>query len=149
MDAISTVMSGGDLTALLPELTAFSKSIAGWARVAILVGPVLLLIFGALYLFRAPDNMQYKFSFYSPFGVDSKKAWRFTQCVAGMVYGGLGAALTVIMLIFAISFFFMNVLSVVYTAVWCLGCQAFLVLAAFLGVHITVAMKFRRDGNPR
>ena len=79
----------------------------------------------------------------------SVQAWRFTQRLAGVVFGGLGLILTIIMLLISGGFANMEVTDMVWRAADCLIWQAILVVLATIGINLTAAMRFDRKGEYR
>ncbi len=97
MEAITKLMNGLDFTKLVPNLDTLLGRVRPIAVIAMLIGPVCMLILGIIYLLKPPAEANRKFGFRTYFGMGSVEAWRFTQKIAGMVYGGVGLLLTVIM----------------------------------------------------
>ena len=149
IDSIKELMDGIDPAALLPDLSRVFGSIATVCRVAVLIGPVLLLVLGLAYLFLSPKEANYYFGYRCYFGMGSVQAWRFTQRFAGLVLGGLGLVLTGIMAILSASFAGMDVTALAWKAVSCLVWEAVLALIATIAINVTAAVLFDRKGQPR
>ncbi len=147
--SIKEMMDGFDPAALLPELSDVFGSIATLCRVAVLLGPVILLVLGLAYLFLSPREANYYFGYRCYFGMGSVNAWRFTQRFAGLLLGGLGLVLTVVMVFVTGSFAAMEVEALVWKAVSCLIWEAALSLMATLAINITAAVRFDRKGEYR
>ena len=96
-DAIKGLMDSFDPASLLPDL----GSVFGWmeliCRVAVLVGPILLLVLGLAYLFFSPKEANYYLGYRCYYGMGSEYAWRFTQRLAGWLFTAVGLTLTVVM----------------------------------------------------
>lgn len=97
MEAITKLMNGLDFTKLVPNLDKVLGIVRPIAVIAMLIGPICMLILGAIYLLKPPAEANRKFGFRTYFGMGSVEAWRFTQKIAGLVYGGVGLLLTLIM----------------------------------------------------
>ena len=95
--AIKEMMDAFDPAALLPELDTITGKIDLVARIAVMAGPIVILVLGLMYLFLAPKEANYRFGYRTWFGMGSVAAWRFTQRLAGIVLGLLGLVLTVVM----------------------------------------------------
>ncbi len=144
--SIKEIMDGFDPAALLPEITELFGSLANLCRIAVLAGPVVILIMGLCYLFLAPKEANHYFGYRTYFGMGSIHAWRFTQRLAGMLFTALGGGLTVTMFLLSAGFSGMDVMDMAWRAVTCLAWQAGLVLAATLFVNLAAAVRFDRKG---
>ena len=149
IDSIKELMDGFDPASLLPELDTVFGKVELVCRVLLMLGPVLLLALGLVYLFLTPREANHYIGYRCYFGMGSVNAWRFTQRLAGIVFGGLGLILTVVMLLIAGSFREMAMDAMVWKAVRCLIWEAALALLAHLGVTVTAAVLFDRKGNYR
>ncbi len=149
LEALKNLLQDLDPAALLPELDGLLEKTEGIVRLAVMLGPVILLILGLLYFFAAPKEANHYFGYRCYFGMGSIRAWRFTQKFSGMVLGGLGLILTVIMAIAAGRFRTMDVQAMLYSGIKCLIWEAALTLIAIVGINVTVAILFDRNGNFR
>ena len=148
MDLI-TGLFNMDFTALVPNLNTMLGLIRFLLSLLLLAGPISMLILGFLYLFMAPPEANYKFGFRTYFGMGSVEAWRFSQRMAGISFGGLGLVLLVIALIVDLSFIGANTYQVATRAMICLLWQVGLVAVARLAVGILCAVFFTADGSRR
>lgn len=137
-----------DLTKLVPEMDTFLGCIKALLVLAVLIGPILLLASGAMYLFKPVPEANFKYGFRTYFGMGSVEAWRFTQRIAGLAFGGLGAVLLLAMLI-TVFFFGKDLTRAANIALVCLICQVVLALIARTTVAILAAVYFDKDGNRR
>lgn len=149
IDSIKELMDGFDPASLLPELSSVFDFAATVCRIAVLVGPIILLILGLAYLFFAPREANYYFGYRCYYGMGSVEAWRFTQRLAGAVLGGLGLVLTGVMLVMSGSFAGMEAMDMVWKAFWCLIWQAVLVLIANAAIWAAAFFRFDAKGNYR
>ena len=149
IESIKEIMDAFDPAALLPEL----DSIFGWVtlacRIAVIIGPVILLILGLAYLFLSPKEANYHFGYRCYYGMGSVEAWRFTQRMAGFILGGLGLVLTGIMLILSAGFAGMEIMDMVWRALSCMIWEAVLALLANAAISGLAAWKFDAKGNYR
>lgn len=148
MDLI-TGLFNMDFTALVPNLNTMLGLIRFLLSLLLLAGPISMLILAFLYLFMAPPEANYKFGFRTYFGMGSVEAWRFSQRMAGIAYGGLGLLLLVIAILVDLSFIGANTYQVASRAMVCLLWQVGLVAAARLAVSILCAVFFTADGSRR
>ena len=93
MDQIMSLLEGFDLAALLPDLQAIFSDIRTWIGMAMMAGPVVLFVIGLVYLLLPPKEANHRMGFRTFFGMGSVSAWKFTQRIAGAVWGALGLIL--------------------------------------------------------
>ena len=149
IDSIKEILDAFDPASLLPDLTTVVGKVELIARIAVMVGPIILLILGALYCFASPKEANYHFGYRCYFGMGSVDAWRFTQRLAGMVWGALGLVLTVVMLIVCGSFRGMEIMPMITRAAVALVWQAALTGISALAVNIMVMTQFDAKGEHR
>ena len=149
IESIKELMDAFDPASLLPELTSIFDFIAAVCRIAVLVGPILLLALGLAYLLFAPREANYYFGYRCYYGMGSIEAWRFTQRLAGAVLGGTGLILTGIMLVISGAFGSMDAMDMVWKAFWCLIWQALLALLANVIIWAVTFFRFDAKGNYR
>lgn len=149
MDSIKELMDNFDPASLLPDLTTVLGKVELACRIAVIVGPVILLVMGLVYLFLTPKEANYYIGYRCYYGMGSVQAWRFTQRLAGLLFTGLGLILTVVMVLTAGGFAGMEAMDMVWRAVTCLIWQAVLSLIATLAVNISAMVFFTAKGDPR
>ena len=149
IESIKELMDGFDPAALLPDLSKLFGSLETVCRVAVMIGPIVLLVMGLAYLFLSPKEANYYFGYRTYFGMGSVHAWRFTQRMAGIVLGGLGLILTIVMFVISGGFGKMEMMDMVWKAVDCLVWEALLALLANLAINVTAAFRFDRKGEYR
>ena len=149
IDSIKELMDGFDPASLLPELSTVFGKVELACRILVMVGPVLLLALGLVYLLLTPKEANHHIGYRCYFGMGSVNAWRFTQRLAGIVFGALGLILTIVMFLNISSFREMAMEDMVWKAARCLLWEAGLALAAHVGLWITTAILFDRKGYPR
>ena len=148
-DSIKEMMDGFNPEALLPQMDTIFSKVLLVCRVAVMIGPVLLLVLGLAYLFLAPREANYYFGYRCYFGMGSVNAWRFTQRIAGIVLGGLGLILTPVMFFISSGFAGMQVMDMVWKALRCLLWQAGLTILATLAINGLAMFWFNRKGELR
>jgi len=149
IESIKEIMDGFDPASLLPDLSGLFGSLETVCRVAVMIGPIVLLVLGLAYLFLSPKEANYYFGYRTYFGMGSVHAWRFTQRFAGVTLGGLGLILTIVMLVISGSFAQMDVMDMVWKAVDCLVWQAVLALLANVAIALAAFFLFDRKGEYR
>lgn len=143
------LMDSFDPASLLPELDTVLGGLAPVCRIAVLVGPVLMLLFGLLYIFAAPKEANYHVGYRCYYGMGSVEAWRYTQRLAGIVFAALGLILSVAMLLISGSFSQMETMELLWRAVYALAAQAILMAVSCLTINTVVALRFDRKGLER
>ena len=149
IESIKSLMDSFDPASLLPDLSKVFGSLATVCRVAVMIGPIVLLVLGLAYLFLSPKEANYYFGYRCYYGMGSVHAWRFTQRMAGVLLGGLGLVLSIVMFTISGSFAEMEVTDMGWKAVSCLVWEAALALIATLAINLTAAVRFDRKGEYR
>ncbi len=134
---------------IIPALAAFFTDLRTWLTVAMLIGPVLLVVMGLIYFFLAPREANHKLGYRTYFGMGSVQAWQFTQKLAGLVWGGLGIGLGIAMGIVCGINSALPAEEMAGISLICLLVQVGLTLLAWLGIEITIVILFDRHGNQR
>ena len=147
--AIMSLFSDFDIAAFLPKI----DTLVGWIelalRLAVMAGPLLLLGFGLLYLLAPPKEANHGLGYRCWWGMASLEAWQYTQRLAGLVWGALGALLTIIMALICNAFRRMSPPDMVDTAVACVIWVLVLTAVSCLAINITVMVFFDKDGFRR
>ena len=138
-----------DLGAILPEFQGFLGDLRFYLGLFLLVGPVVMLALGAWMFFKPITTPTHKAGYRTYFGMGSKAAWRFTQWLAGLVWGGVGALLTIIMIIVSIVFSGMQIDAAVNASITWLVIEAAAALVSLVAVEVIVALRFNKDGRLR
>jgi len=149
MDALKSLFEGFDFAAFVPEV----DTVLGWVelicRLAVMVGPLVLLGFGLVYLLAPPKEANHSVGYRFWWSMASLEAWQFTQRLAGMIWSALGLILTIVMALICNGFRGMEPMDMVWSAVVCLLWELGLAAAACLAVNITVIVLFDRNGFRR
>lgn len=149
IDGLKTLMDEFDPASLLPELDSLLGKAELILRIAILVGPILLLAMGLAYLLIAPKEANYHFGYRCFFGMGSIEAWRYTQRLAGAIWTGLGAVLTLVMLIVSGSFGGKEIMDMIWSGVTCVIWEVVLVAISCLFINTMAAFYFDAKGERR
>ena len=149
IDSIKALLDGVDPAALLPELSEVFDSLAPLCRLAVMVGPVVLLLLGLSYLLLSPKEANYYLGYRCYFGMGSEYAWRFTQRLAGWLFTGTGLALTVVMFTISAGFSTMPLQDMVWKAASCLLVELIASVLLILTVNLSAAFRFDRKGKHR
>ncbi|MBR2938084.1 MAG: SdpI family protein [Oscillospiraceae bacterium] len=138
-----------DFAAFVPKLPVFLGLMRTLMALALLAGPVTMVILAALYLFKPAPEANYNFGYRTYYGMGSVEAWQFSQKIAGLAFGGVGAGLTVAMLIVILFFIGKTLMQVAIMATVCLLVQVVLILAARIVVASLCRKYFDKDGYRR
>ena len=149
IESLKEIMDAFDPASLLPQLETIFEKMELICRIAVMVGPVVLLAMGLVYLFLTPKEANHYIGYRCYYGMGSVQAWRYTQRLAGLLFGGLGLLLTVIMFFVTNGFAGMNVEDMVWKALSCLVWQAILTVIATIAVNVAAFTKFDRNGEFR
>ena len=149
VESIKAMLDGFDPATLLPDLSKVFDSLAPLCRIAVLAGPVVILLLGLSYLILSPKEANYYLGYRCYFGMGSEYAWRFTQRLAGWLFTVTGLVLTVIMFAISVSFPYMPMTDMVWKAAACLVVELAASVLLILTVNLSAALHFDRKGRHR
>ena len=149
LTAIKEFMDGFDPAALLPSIDSIVGKVQLVCSIAILAAPVIMLLMGLAYLLFAPKEANYYFGYRTAFGMGSVSAWRHTQKVAGLIFGGLGLMLTILMLMLCLTLSGRTPMDMVWLAVKCLLWEGALALIAVFSINSLAMYTYDYNGNKR
>ena len=149
VESIKAMLDGFDPAVLLPDLSKVFDSLASVCRIAVLIGPVVLLLLGLFYLILTPKEANYYLGYRCYFGMGSEYAWRFTQRLAGWLFSVTGLVLTVVMFAISVSFPYMPLPDMVWKAAACLVVELVASVVLILTVNLSAAFHFDRKGKHR
>ena len=138
-----------DLSKLIPEISVFLGTVRALLVLALLTGPVLMITLGAMYLLKPAPEANFKYGFRTYYGMGSVEAWQFSQKIAGLAFGGLGALLFVVMFIVVLTFIGKDLFRIATTTIVCLIIQFLLILIARTVVAFLCRKYFDKNGNRR
>lgn len=148
MDKI-TALFEVDLTKFVPEMGTLLERLQRFAGIAILVGPLVMLVLGLWYLLLPPKEANHKAGFRTYFGMGSVEAWRFTQKIAGLSWSAMGLVLTVVMAVIRGGYKAKTAMEVATSAARCLVWQVVLILVVYVAICVVAAIFFDKNGNRR
>ena len=149
IQSIKQMMDGFDPATLLPEISTIVGKVQLVCSVAILAAPIIMLFMGLAYLLFAPREANYYFGYRTAFGMGSVSAWRHTQKVAGIIFGGLGLVLTLLMLMICLTLSGREAMDMVWLAVKSLLWEGALGLIAVLSINSIAMYTYDYNGNRR
>ena len=148
-DSIRQMMDNFDPATLLPGLSSVTGLVTTVARLAVIIGPILLLALGAAYLLAAPKEANYSFGYRCYHGMGSVEAWRYTQRMAGLIWAGLGAVLTIVMFITTAAYGGKELITLIDSAVTSLIWELVLTVVSCIAINGFVVFHFDRNGSRR
>jgi len=148
-ESIKQMMDNFDPAALLPELDSLTGWVVTIARIAVIIGPLVLLGLGIAYLLAAPKEANYHFGYRCYHGMGSVEAWRYTQRIAGLIWSLLGLTLTAVMLLSTMGYGSKPITQVVDGAVTSLIWELVLTILSCLAINGLVMYHFDRNGARR
>ena len=149
MEKITAFFEGIDLTKLVPQLDTLLDKLLWVAKVAVMAGPVVMLVFGLWYLLLPPKEANYGAGFRTWFGMGSVEAWRMTQKIAGFAWTGCGLVLCVIMWIISRGFAAGDPMAVAGKALICILWQAGIALVSYIAISIVMLVLYDSRGYRR
>jgi len=149
VESIKAILDGFDPGALLPDLSKVFSSLVPLCRIAVLLGPVVILLLGLSYLILSPKEANHYLGYRCYFGMGSEYAWRFTQRLAGWLFTIAGLVLTVVMFTISVSFPHMQLTDMAWKAASCLVVELAVSVLLVLTVNLSAAIHFDRKGRHR
>ena len=149
MDKITALFEKIDLTKLVPPLEPMLDKVQMIATVALMAGPLVMLLFGLWYFLLPPKEANYSAGFRTWFGMGSVRAWRATQKIAGAVWGICGLILSVVMWLISRGFDKLDVMQTAERAFSCLLWQIGIALITYIGISLTAMVLFDSKGRRR
>ena len=144
MDALTELMDK-----VVPDLEPMLAFVSIALKVLIVAGPAVMLLLGLYYLLLAPREATHRTGYRTFYGMGSVEAWRFTQKLAGFVWGGLGLGLTVAMIIVCSVNAGKPLEEMLAISMTCILVELGLIVLALLAVELVVVIMYDRDGYRR
>ena len=149
IEDLKSLMDAFDPASLLPELDSVLDTVLYAVRIATLVGPAVLLLLGVGYLIFAPKEANYHFGYRCTFGMGSVEAWRFTQRLAGLIWGVLGLVMTFVMVALTGGMQEMELNDALWAAVKYVLWEVGIVVASSVVINTVVMIRFTYSGDYR
>ena len=149
IEDLKSLMDAFDPASLLPELDSVLDTVLYAVRIATLVGPVVLLLLGLGYLIFAPKEANYYFGYRCTFGMGSVEAWRFTQRLAGLIWGVLGLGMSFVMVSLTGGMQEMALNDALWAAVKYVLWEMGIVVASTVVINTIVMIRFTYSGEYR
>lgn len=149
MEKLTAFFEGFDLAKLVPQMDTLLEKLQLVASITVLVGPVVMLVFGLWYLLLPPKEANHSAGFRTWFGMGSVEAWRMTQKIAGIAWSGCGLVLLVVMWLIGRGFAGMDPMQVANTAFSCLLWQVGVAVGGYVLIGIVMMFLFDSRGYRR
>ena len=149
MDWLSQLVKDFSFANFIPELDTVLGWVAFLCKLAVMVGPLVLLVFGLLFWFCPASEANHRYGYRFWWGMSSVEAWQFTQRVAGMLWTAIGLPLSLIMLLMCGGFAPETAPDMVSTASTCLIWELVIVALVCLSIDVLVILRFDRKGVKR
>ena len=149
MEKLTEIFEKLDLTKLVPPMDTLLDKLLWIAKVAVLAGPIVMLVFGLWYLLLPPKEANYGAGFRTWFGMGSVEAWRMTQRIGGTVWSACGLVLAVVMWFVSRGFAGGDPMVVAEKAVTCLVWQVAVAFISYIAVWIVMMVLFDSRGCRR
>jgi hypothetical protein len=149
MEKLTEIFEKLDLTKLVPPMDTLLDKLLWIAKVAVLAGPIVMLVFGLWYLLLPPKEANYGAGFRTWFGMGSVEAWRMTQRIGGTVWSACGLILAVVMWFVSRGFAGGDPMVVAEKAVTCLVWQVAVAFISYIAVWIVMMFLFDSRGCRR
>ncbi|MBR5529789.1 MAG: SdpI family protein [Oscillospiraceae bacterium] len=130
MDALFSALKEFDFDKMLPELGAYVSGLKFWSWVLMMVGPVLLLVLGVLYLKCPPKDSSCKWAFSNKKTRENPDLWDKAHKLGGKIWLALGAVLCVVGIVLGLLFLAFDALTAATFAVWVIGIELVLIIAS-------------------
>ncbi len=137
------------LDALIPNLENLLGDVRSWLGIAMIIGPVIFIGMGLFYYFLAPPEANHKLGYRTYFGMGSVSAWKYTQKLAGLVWGGVGIVLALVAIIGCVIMVGQELPKATSTSLTILIIEAVAAVLAFLTVEIAVLLRYDMNGSVR
>lgn len=147
MDAILSFLKEFEIAKLLPEIDSFVIGLAWYTRLAILLGPLLMLGLGLWYHYKPSAEPGYAIGFLGNSVMGSAESWAFAQRFAGVTWMVVGGGMAALMLVLSILFVIMSPIVMITVALICIILEFGLILATQIYVNRHVLKYYDKEGN--
>ena len=138
-----------NIGALLPDLGTVMGLIRLLFCLAVLAGPVMMLVFGRMYRKNPPKEANYSVGYRFWWGMASLESWTFTQNLAGKIFPVVGSVLTGIAAVICILLLFLNPMAMAWTAVITMVAELAAIGGSCIFINVKVMKTFDKEGYRR
>ena len=149
MDFLKSLISDFDLMSILPDLADVMDWIVKGVNIALIIGPVVLAVFGLWYLLLPTREANHFVGYRFFWGMGSVKSWKFTQRLAGAVWLYLGIQLAMEVNDSRAQLEAMETIDLMYRAIEVIIHQVYYLIVSCLIINAVVFIIFNFKGNVR
>ena len=149
MESITGFLEDFDFAKLLPEIAKFLSGMRFWLNFIMLLGPVLMLIFGLCYFFRPAQEPSEKIGFRVSRAMAGTEAWLYAQKLAGLVWMCLGGGMTILSLVLFFVFLALEPLALATGVVIWIGVQVILSIVSYFFLLTRINAQYDKEGKPK
>ena len=135
------------MDAFVPDLGSLIADLRFWLIFMMVVAPVVLMLFGAYYLYLSPAEANHKAGYRTFYGMGSVAAWRFTQKMAGKTWVISGAVMLLAAVVGMILMIKADVGRIVTVGLVVLILEALIALIGYITIESTVSRRYDENGN--
>ena len=146
MDRLAELVSNFDVAASLPKLDSFIGWMELLIRIAVMAGPILILVFGCIYFFVPPKEANHSLGYRFYWGMGSELAWQFTQRLAGFCWMVVGGLLSAVMFFVSVAIGGKDLVQMGYDAVICLLWELGILAITCLVINVVVMLRYNSKG---
>ena len=149
MGEILSLLQDFDVAKFLPPPETIVTKLELLMRVAVMVGPLVILGLGLWFYLAPPKEANHRVGFRTYWGMGSVEAWQYTQRLAGVLYSLLGTVMTVVLSLVCNGFRGMNPMKMANITIVCVVVEFVLIIGAWTYIQIAVYRHYDKDGNPK
>lgn len=149
MEYIKKFLETLDPSVLLPDLNQMLDKVHLLVRISVLIGPLVLMILGLIYLLLPPKEANHSLGYQFFWGKSSVECWRFTQRLAGFAWSVLGLVLLVVMYFISNGFAGKEAMDMISAAAHCILWELVLIAVCCLVVDVLVMVVYDSKGRKR
>lgn len=146
---LSSFLQGFELEKLLPSMPTYLGGFIFWMFFLILLGPLVMLGFGALYRYKPTQEINHKMGFRLNRKITAQNVWDYTQRLAGTAYLLVGGAMAGAFALVGIALAIINTYALVVGTLVMVIIEAVLIAGLWLGINLVVSDIFDDNGNVR
>jgi len=149
MSKILDLLKEFDIAKMLPAVDSFVGQMAGWLRLFLLAGPLVLVALGLWYSYAPPAEANYSLGYRTKHSMQSVAVWKYAQKIAGKAFLIVGGALAVLMLVISLFFGLMGPVGMAVAAILCVVLEGVAIVVLHLQINKMLLKKFDKNGDPR
>ena len=149
MSGIFDFLQDFEIAKALPEMDRFVSQLAGWLRVILLAGPLVLVVLGLWYSYAPPEEANYSLGFRTKYSMSSVMVWKYAQKIAGRAFLIVGAVMAGVVLVLSFFFGLLGPMGMAVVALLCVIAEGVVIVLLHVRLDKQLQKKFDKQGNPR